>query len=161
MRGRSKAQNGLQLRSGRADAESEQAGALAKQINPQVHLMSAVHSVIGFDCGRGKMTELRRLLPRQFADWRGKYAFEGDSEEVWHDCRVIDISTSGAGLELLDVAENETVGGHILLAIHLRGELRNAGPGRQDSLRAGVKFVGLSQGEIDYMDSLVVLGAKW
>jgi len=53
------------------------------------------------------------------------------------------------------------VGNHILLAVHLRGELRNAGPGRNNSLRAGVNFVGLSQAQIDYMDSLAVLGAKW
>ncbi len=116
---------------------------------------------MGFDIGRGKMTELRRLLPRQFADWRGRYAFEGDSEESWHDCRVIDISPSGAGLELFDVPEDEVAGNHILLAIHLRGELRNAGPASEGSLRAGVKFVGLSQAQIDYMDSLAALGAKW
>jgi PilZ domain len=107
------------------------------------------------------MMELRRLLPRQLADWRGKYSFEGEGEQSWRDCRVIDISTFGAGLELLDVPEDETVGEHILLAIHLRGELRNAGQGSDGSLRAGVKFVGLSEAEIDYMDSLAVLGAKW
>lgn len=123
--------------------------------------MSAKHSELEFDCGRDTMTELRRLLPRQFANWRGKYAYEGDSEVNWHDCRIIDISTSGAGLELLDSEDDEVVGNHILLAIHLRGEVRNAAPGRDDSLRAGVKFVGLSQLEIDYMDSLAVLGAKW
>jgi len=70
---------------------------------------SGASSAMGFDDGRGEMTELRRRLPRQFADWRGKYAFEGESEESWHDCRVIDISTSGAGLELLDAPEHELV----------------------------------------------------
>ena len=79
-RGSAKPEKGLQLRSGRADAEAEQPGALAMWLSPQVHPMGAVHSVKGFDCGKGKMTELRRLLPRQFADWRGKYAFEGESE---------------------------------------------------------------------------------
>ena len=122
--------------------------------------MSATHLVMEFDSGRGTMTELRRLLPRQLADWRGKYTFEGGGES-WRDCRVIDISTFGAGLELLDVQEDEAVEEQILLAIHLRGELRNAGRGGNDSLRAGVKFVGLSEAEIEYMDSLALLGAKW
>jgi len=107
------------------------------------------------------MSDLRRLLPRQFADWRGKYLFEGEPDETWRDCRVIDISTAGAGLELLDTTPDETVGQHILLAVHLRGEFRNAAPCRKDGLRAGIQFVGLSRAESDYLDSLAVLQAKW
>ena len=107
------------------------------------------------------MSELRRMLPRQFADWTAKYAFEGGADESWHDCTVVDISSAGAGLELLDADPKEAVGRHIILAVHLRGELRNAVPGRYDAVRAGVQFLGLSRAEHEYLDSLAVLQAKW
>ncbi len=107
------------------------------------------------------MSELRRLLPRQFADWSAKYAFEDGPDESWHDCKVIDISSAGAGLELLEANVQEAVGRHILVAVHLRGELRNARAGRNDGVRAGVQFLGLSRAEHEYLDSLAVLQAKW
>ncbi len=107
------------------------------------------------------MSELRRLLPRQFADWSAKYAFEGGPDESWHPCKVIDISSAGAGLELPDAHLDETVGRRLLLAVHLRGELRNARVGRNDGVRAGVQFLGLTRAEHEYLDSLAVLQAKW
>ena len=107
------------------------------------------------------MSELRRRLPRQFADWSGKYAFEDGPDESWHDCRVVDISSAGAGLELLEAPLEDTVGRTILLAVHLRGQLRNAVPGRGDGVRAGVQFLGLSRAEHEYLDSLAVLQMKW
>ncbi len=45
--------------------------------------------------------QLRRLLPRHFTDWRGRYLIEGDPCERWRDCRIVDMSSAGAGLELL------------------------------------------------------------
>jgi len=107
------------------------------------------------------MSELRRLLPRQFADWTAKYAFEDGPEESWHDCRVVDISSAGAGLELPDARMGDPVGHHIILAVHLRGQLRNAGPGRNDGVRAGVQFLGMTRAEHEYLDSLAVLQTKW
>jgi hypothetical protein len=43
---------------------------------------------------------MRRLIPRQPADWRATYLIEGDERERGRDGRVIDISSLGAGLEL-------------------------------------------------------------
>jgi len=107
------------------------------------------------------MSELRRLLPRQFADGSAKYALEGGSDESWHDCRVIDISSAGAGLELPEVRLEGSVGHQILLAVHLRGQLRHAVQSRNDGVRAGVQFLGLSRAEHEYLDSLAVLQTKW
>lgn len=39
--------------------------------------------------------QLRRIVPRQFTDWRGKYMIEGDPYERWPDCRLIDFSSAG------------------------------------------------------------------
>jgi len=107
------------------------------------------------------MSELRRLLPRQFADWTAKYAFEGGPDEEWHDCTVVDISSAGAGLQIPEVNIEGAVGRQIILAVHLRGQLRNAAPGRDDGVRAGVQFLGLTRAEHEYLDSLAVLQAKW
>jgi hypothetical protein len=107
------------------------------------------------------MEQLRRLLPRQFTDWRGKYLFEDESEQHWRDCRVLDVSSAGAGLELLETAPGELVGTRILLAVHLRGELRNSEPTKSDHTRAGIQFVDLTVEERFYLDSLAELQAAW
>ncbi len=78
------------------------------------------------------MDQIRRLLPRQFTNWRGKYLFEDDPDQRWRDCRVLDMSSAGAGLALAEMDEDEPVGNRIILAIHLRGELRNMTPGKDE-----------------------------
>ena len=105
--------------------------------------------------------QLRRILPRQFADWRGKYLFEDKPDRVWRDCRVLDVSSAGAGLELQGVNSYEPVGSRILLAVHLRGDLRSAQPTSSGHLRAGIKFIDLTTGEREYLDSLAELQATW
>ncbi|MGA3147844.1 MAG: hypothetical protein ABSF33_10240 [Acidimicrobiales bacterium] len=100
-------------------------------------------------------------MPRQFTDWRGKFMFENDPEHRWRDCRVLDVSSAGAGLELLGTRQDQIVGGRLLLAVHLRGELRNVGRGRDDCLRAGIEFVDLTDGERAYLDSLAELQVAW
>ena len=40
----------------------------------------------------------------------GKYLFEDESEQHWRDCRVLDVSSAGAGLELLETAPGQLVG---------------------------------------------------
>jgi hypothetical protein len=107
------------------------------------------------------MEQFRRLVPRQFTDWRGKYIFEDDPGHRWRDCRVVDVSSAGAGVELLDTGEDEIIGGRMLLAVHLRGELRNVGLGRDQRLRAGIQFVDLTDDERDYLDSFAELQVAW
>jgi hypothetical protein len=107
------------------------------------------------------MSELRRLLPRQFADWSAKYAFADGPDDSLHDCKVIDISSAGAGLELSEADLEGVVGRQILLVVHLRGQLRNARPGKELDVRAGVQFLGLTRAEHEYLTSLAVLQTKW
>ena len=103
----------------------------------------------------------RRLLPRQFTDWRGRYVIEGDPERRWRDCRIVDISSAGAGLELLDATPEETNGQRILLAVQLKGEVRHVEEGRSDELRVGMQFVELTEEERVYLASLAALDARW
>ena len=107
------------------------------------------------------MEQIRRLLPRQFTNWRGKCMFEDDPEQRWRDCRVLDVSSAGAGLTIADLDEDEPVGSQIILAIHLRGELRNVTPGRDDGRRMGIKFIDLTEEEQAYLESLAELQVAW
>jgi hypothetical protein len=105
--------------------------------------------------------ERRRLLPRQFTDWRGRYMIEDDPEGRWRMCRVVDVSSAGAGLELFDATPEETCGRRILLAVQLQGEVRNAEALTSDSLRVGIQFVDLTPAERKYLESLADLQAVW
>ncbi len=107
------------------------------------------------------MEQIRRLLPRQFTNWRGKYLFEDDPDHRWRDCRVLDVSSAGAGLAIAETDENEVLGNTIILAIHLRGELRNVSSGRDEGLRVGIKFIDLTDEEQAYLESLAELQVAW
>jgi PilZ domain len=105
--------------------------------------------------------QLRRLMPRQFADWQGTYVVEGDPEQRWRDCRVVDISSAGAGVELLDPPTQAAEGSQIFLAVHLRGEIRHTEPSRGNRLRIGAQFIDLTDAERDYLASLTEIQARW
>lgn len=109
----------------------------------------------------GTQQKLRRLLPRQFADWRGWYMIEGDPAQRWRECRVRDITSAGAGLELRDSTSEETRGRRIILAIQLTAEVRYAHENSEEGVRAGAQFVDLSEAERAYIASLVESGDRW
>jgi len=104
---------------------------------------------------------LRRLLPRQFADWHGRYRIEDDPEQRWRPCRVVDVTSLGAGLELFDTTEEEMDGRSIVLSVDLRGEVRHAVAGRRDGVRVGIQFEDLTEAETAYVRSLGTLEAHW
>jgi len=106
-------------------------------------------------------TQLRRALPRQFADWGGTYIIESDPDMQWRDCRVIDISSMGAGFELLDAPRQATEGERIFVAVHLRGEIRNARPTHQGRLRVGTQFVDIADEDRVSLRSLTGLDVCW
>jgi len=104
---------------------------------------------------------LRRLVPRQFTDWHGRYMVEGDPDEIWRPCRVVDVSTLGAGLELFETTPDEMAEQRIILSVDLRGEVKHATVGTPDGIRAGIRFEDLSETENAYVQSLVRLQALW
>jgi hypothetical protein len=107
------------------------------------------------------MVQHRRLLPRQFADWPGLLAIEGWSEARWRTCQVVDVSTTGAGIELHTAPPIDLIGQKVLLTIHLRAEVRHQSPPTERGVRLGLQFVDLSNGERDYIRSLENIGAVW
>jgi hypothetical protein len=102
---------------------------------------------------------LRRLLPRQFTDWNGRYMIEGDPDGVWRPCRVVDVSTLGAGLELYGTSPDELAEQRIILSVDLRGEVRHTGAADAEAIRVGIQFEDLSDAESAYVRSLVRLQA--
>lgn len=106
--------------------------------------------------------ELRRLIPRQFADWHGTYMIEGDPEKRWRHCRVTDISSAGAGLQLDEASPEAQAGTRIILNVQLKAEIRYI---REDphepGLKVGTQFVDLTDSERAYIASLEALNARW
>ena|GEM_PF-1118308 len=105
--------------------------------------------------------EMRRLVPRMFADWKGTYRIEDESEDLWRDCRVTDISSAGAGLELSDASLEVTEGRIIVLNLQLKAELRHGHDKSSGFRHVGVRFVDLTEDLNAYLASMEALGARW
>jgi hypothetical protein len=105
--------------------------------------------------------QLRRSLPRQFANWGGTYVIESESEMPWRDCRVIDISSIGAGFELADAPLQAAEGQRIFVAVYLRGEIRNSLPTREGRLRVGTQFIDITDEDRANLRSLTTLDVRW
>ena len=86
---------------------------------------------------------------------------EGDPDQRWRECRVVDISAIGAGLELRDAKPEETRGKRIILAVQLTAEVRYTREDDEAGLRVGAQFVELSDAERAYISSLVEGGTRW
>jgi PilZ domain len=112
--------------------------------------------------------ERRRRVPRvSTPGWSGTYSIEGDGRE----CKVIDISVLGIGIELygdvpqnlvgrrLDVQVQAPVGESV--SIHLTGTVKNTGPGPEGGIRAGLEFVGLSETEQAILKVMELMKVAW
>jgi hypothetical protein len=113
----------------------------------------------------------RRRVPRQPAGWIAKCCLEGDPEQRWSECVVIDISTIGAGVEVFGRADHRLVGRRLIVEVHAPsgatfsvrfvGEIRNAGVVPGGGLRLGMQFVGLSKTEHSILDLLEQMEVRW
>jgi c-di-GMP-binding flagellar brake protein YcgR len=93
----------------------------------------------------------RRRARRETAGWLGRYAVGTGSWPDWSRCRVVDVSLTGVGLELLGPAA--TVGDRVVVdlqlvrsnmaRITLTGEVRHAAT-VDGTVRVGLRFVDVS-----------------
>jgi len=94
----------------------------------------------------------RRRTPRQPADWVASYAVDGRPRAGWCDCRVVDLSLGGAGLELFGPVPRSGAGVRVKVAatslgVPLPGWLRTIGPTSGTGTRVGIEWDDLTQPE--------------
>ncbi|HEY3942496.1 MAG TPA: PilZ domain-containing protein [Acidimicrobiales bacterium] len=113
----------------------------------------------------------RRRVPRQSADWFGKCLVDDDPEGAWYECRVVDVSILGAGIEVFGFTGRVTVGQRLVLevqtpegdsvTVHLVGEVKNVGSAPRGRLRIGVEFTELSDGERSIVGVIQRMRMAW
>jgi hypothetical protein len=113
----------------------------------------------------------RRRVPRQSAGWFAKCSLEGDPEQRSTECRVIDISTIGAGVEVLGMVDRHLVGRRLIVeiqaptgatfSVRFVGEIKNAGVVPHGGVRIGMLFVGLSETEQQILNLFEQMQVSW
>ena len=104
--------------------------------------------------------QLRRMVPRQPVDWIGSYRFDSVSDEPWRNCRIIDLSPAGAGLELFEATPGERLDGLLTVTMELHGKSLYALPDEENrTARVGVQFPSLSEAAAEYIRSFD--GTRW
>ena len=63
---------------------------------------------------------------------------------------MLDISAAGAGIQLLDISIEEVMEGLIIVNLELQGDMKNAIPWEEDSVRVGVEFPDLKGAAAHY-----------
>jgi hypothetical protein len=124
----------------------------------------------------GPDPEFRRRVPRiATTSWSGRYVVEDDPESEWRECRVLDVSVLGVGLELFPTDSDNDSGllvGHRLviqvqapvgesISVRLMGTVKNVGSGAQGGIRVGLEFVGLSDTEQAIVTVIEQLQVSW
>ena len=105
-------------------------------------------------------------MPREAAGWLGRYMIVGRPDLGWGECRVLDVSAAGVGLELFGPWPRDGVDAELLVCldpvfdpdcegVQLPATVRNASAGRFGFLRVGIEFVGLSAEQRAFLLSFV------
>ncbi len=106
--------------------------------------------------------QFRREIPRQPTDWFGFYRFTNVGHEPSRPCRIIDISTLGAGLELFDISADEQIDGLLSVDIELSGEVQNVVLAEKTkTARVGVNFPNPTQAALEYVEELHKVRGLW
>jgi len=108
-----------------------------------------------------EQVQARRVLRRE-VDWATRYMYEGSREQVWRECRVLDVSRGGAGVELTGTTVEEARVRRVVLefelppaVLRLRGEVRHATPCSDGGVFVGLQFGNLNALEHHMLDSLL------
>ncbi|MGO9457498.1 MAG: PilZ domain-containing protein [Acidimicrobiales bacterium] len=117
------------------------------------------------------MEQRRRRLPRETAGWRGRYRFDNGPAHSSEECRILDLSLIGVGVEVFGALPEDAVGRHISVEVEtpagasvtlrLNGVVRNTGLGQEGGTRLGVEFTGLSETERAIIDVMGHMRIVW
>ena len=118
-----------------------------------------------------EVDERRRRLPREVAGWSGRFEFEGQPAHSSKECRILDISLIGVGLEVFGTLPDDFIGRELSvevktpagssITLRLNGVVRNLGPGPSEGTRVGVEFTGLSETERSIVDVMSHMQIVW
>jgi hypothetical protein len=109
--------------------------------------------------------EFRRRVPRQIASWDGYCHIEGEPADQRRECSVLDISELGVGILIRHPHGSELIARRISVEtptlgesvnVQLDGEVRNAVPMDDGSVRLGIEFAGLTELEQSVFKALGV-----
>lgn len=103
----------------------------------------------------------KRIVLRQPTDWFGTYRIVGDSEQDRRWCRVLDVSTQGAGLELFGTSPEAALEHRVVVSVQLRGDIRDAIVLPNSLVRVGIEFTDLTGAAESYVRTLSELGERW
>lgn len=88
-----------------------------------------------------------------------------------YDCRIVDISMLGAGIEVFHFPPNDVIGrrldvdveppSSVSFSIHFVGEIKNLRGGTRGRVRVGLEFVDLSDDERSIVDMLERMHMNW
>jgi c-di-GMP-binding flagellar brake protein YcgR len=112
--------------------------------------------------GKAARAEERRQAERISTEWTTQYTLEGARDHGWRDCRVLDVSRGGIGLQLSDVTPSQLAAYRLIVAVdvpraslRLRGDVRHLEEVEDGGVRVGVEFGALSVFERDLFDAFV------
>jgi c-di-GMP-binding flagellar brake protein YcgR len=114
----------------------------------------------------------RRRAPRvKTPGWAGKFVIEDEPGTGWGDCRILDISLLGLGLELSAPVPADLIGRRVVvhvevagsgsISLRLVGAVKRVGAGEPGSTRAGLEFEGLSEAERSVLQVIEHLKVGW
>lgn len=104
--------------------------------------------------------QMKRLHPRQYTDWSAEFALKSRPGE-WRPCRVVDISSAGAGVHLEEVDAAEVEGQEIVVRLVLQGVVRHSTDVGNGSTKAGMEFTDFTEQMRVYLASFSSLQIHW
>ena len=116
----------------------------------------------------------RRRAPRHLTRWPARYVLGAAGHDEWHDCNVVDVSRTGAALEVSGPVPAEDASVTVAItslavaitrddrapvAVELRGHVRNVSRKHANSTRVGIEWAALAALEQDLLALLTELHA--
>jgi hypothetical protein len=105
--------------------------------------------------------------------WQVRFRIAGGTAERWHECRVLDVSVAGAGLEVAPGDAALLARGRLVVELGLAGDVSDGGGGGlqltawvrhvtadDGATRVGITFVNMTALERDILGAMVARRAE-
>jgi|SRR5579863_5975039 PAS domain-containing protein len=102
-----------------------------------------------------------RVAPPPPVVWDAVYRLHDDPGGQWRECRVSDISSTGARLKFFDITAEQMEGRRVEVQVQLFGDVRDTESGMKRDVRAAIEFVDPAADPAGSVDSLKHLDTRW